>query len=271
MQKILVIITVVLSLAAAGFGYLNRKNLDALRATLATTQNDRDTTKKTLGATADELKKTKEKLTEMTAENEKNISEIADLRGQISKATQDIANDKKQIEEKDATITQGKTDMAAKDARVAELQSKLDALTQPTADPCAQIKTELKEKTLMVADTTQRLKEASDQLAVLKEREAKRKINLMRKGLEGHILAVNPSWNFVVLSLGDRNGVVNNAQMLIKRGAELIGKVRITSVEPSTSIADIVVNSVRPGVSVLPGDTVIYSGPEEEPAPPTTP
>ena len=66
-------------------------------------------------------------------------------------------------------------------------------------------------------------------------------------------------WGF-----GDRNGVVNNAEMLIKRGSQLIGKVRITSVEPSTSIADIVVNSLRSGLSVQPGDTVIYAGPGEE-------
>jgi cell shape-determining protein MreC len=88
----------------------------------------------------------------------------------------------------------------------------------------------------------------------------------MRNGLEGRILAVNPSWNFVILSLGDKNGVVNNAELLINRGGQLIGKVRITSVEPSTSVADIVVNSVRSGLTVQPGDTVIYRGPESSSA-----
>jgi hypothetical protein len=57
--------------------------------------------------------------------------------------------------------------------------------------------------------------------------------------------------------------VVNNAELLISRGGQLIGKVRITSVEPSTSVADIVVNSVRTGLTVQPGDTVIYRGPED--------
>jgi hypothetical protein len=85
----------------------------------------------------------------------------------------------------------------------------------------------------------------------------------MRTGLEGRILAVNQAWNFVVLSLGDRNGVIGNAEMLIKRGSQLIGKVRITSVEPSTSIADIIANSVRSGLTVQPGDTVIYYSPED--------
>ncbi|MEO8206512.1 MAG: hypothetical protein ABI615_10050, partial [Chthoniobacterales bacterium] len=57
---------------------------------------------------------------------------------------------------------------------------------------------------------------------------------------------------------GDRNGVISNTEMLIKRNNQLIGKVRITSVERTTSIADIVSNSVPKGVTVQPGDKVIY-------------
>jgi cell shape-determining protein MreC len=85
----------------------------------------------------------------------------------------------------------------------------------------------------------------------------------MRNGLEGRILAVNPAWNFVVLSLGDKNGVVSNAELLVKRGTQLIGKVRVTSVEPSTSIADIVANSVPEGATISPGDDVIYQAVKE--------
>jgi hypothetical protein len=81
---------------------------------------------------------------------------------------------------------------------------------------------------------------------------------MMQEGLEGRVLAVNPAWNFVVLSIGDRQGVVNNAEMLLKRGGQYLGKVRITSVEPSTSIADIVANTLPSGVAVQPGDSVIF-------------
>ena len=43
------------------------------------------------------------------------------------------------------------------------------------------------------------------------------------------------------------------------RGA-LIGKIRISSVEPTTSIGDIITNSLARGVQVQPGDTVVYAG-----------
>ena len=69
---------------------------------------------------------------------------------------------------------------------------------------------------------------------------------------------VNQSWNFVVLSLGDRQGLVPNAELLIQRGGKYLGKVRVTSVESSTAIADILQRTVPRGLTVMPGDNVIY-------------
>ena len=74
---------------------------------------------------------------------------------------------------------------------------------------------------------------------------------------QGTVLAVNQAWNFVVLNLGSRQGIAKNTEMLVQRGNQLIGKVRVTSIEASTSIADIVVRSIPRGLSVMPGDAVI--------------
>jgi hypothetical protein len=118
----------------------------------------------------------------------------------------------------------------------------------------------VKELEALVASLQDKLKGNESQLATLQEKDKAREQGLMRKGLEGRVLAVNPAWNFVVLSIGDRQGVSNNAELLLKRGGQYLGKVRITSVEPSTSIADIVANSLPSGVAVQPGDSVIYQG-----------
>jgi hypothetical protein len=175
-----------------------------------------------------------------------------------------MADSQKQLADRDAIIAQQKTDMAAKDTHITDLEAKANSTIKPANDPTIELKKQLEEKDILTTSLQAKLKDQENQLATLKERESQRRSKSMRSGLEGRILAVNPSWNFVVLSLGDRNGVVNSAEMLIKRGSQLIGKVRITSVEPSTSIADIVVNSVRAGLSVQPGDTVIYSGPGDD-------
>jgi predicted RNase H-like nuclease (RuvC/YqgF family) len=263
MHRILLIVAVVLSLAAAALGYLNRGKLIAAKAIAETAQSESTALKKSLTASTAENKALKEKQALAGSDAEKNSAEITELRDQVSKATSGMADVQKQLSDKDATIAQQKTDMAAKDARIADLESKANS-SQPTSKPSDDLKKQLEEKDILASSLEAKLKDQESQLSALKEREAQRRSKSMRNGLEGRILAVNPSWNFVVLSLGDRNGVVNNAEMLIKRGSQLIGKVRITSVEPSTSVADIVVNSVRSGLSVQPGDTVIYSGPNEE-------
>ena len=86
------------------------------------------------------------------------------------------------------------------------------------------------------------------------------KSSVLKNGLEGEVLAVNQGWGFVVLSIGDRQGAVANGEMILERGGDQIGKVRITSVEPSTSVADIIPGSLARGVKVQPGDRVIFQG-----------
>ena len=75
--------------------------------------------------------------------------------------------------------------------------------------------------------------------------------------MHGTVLASNQAYNFVVLNMGDRQGVVPTSEMLVMRQGELIGKIRISSVEPATSIGDIITNSLTRGVQVQPGDTAI--------------
>ena len=80
-----------------------------------------------------------------------------------------------------------------------------------------------------------------------------------QSGSRATVMAVNQAYNFVVLNIGERQGVRSNQEMLILRDGSLIGKLRISSVEPATAIGDIVTNSLGRGVQVQPGDTVIYA------------
>ena len=104
------------------------------------------------------------------------------------------------------------------------------------------------------------LKGAQAQVASLQRQVAARASGESMNGLHGQVLAVDHNWNFVVLSLGNNKGVNNNATMLIQRGGSLVGRVKITSVEPEQSVADIIPNSVPAGIEVRPGDTVVYPG-----------
>ena len=92
----------------------------------------------------------------------------------------------------------------------------------------------------------------------------------MIKGTRGQVLAVNAGWGFCVVSLGDKRGAAANKILIVTRGGQAIGKVRIINVEASQSVADIIPSSFARGMYVQPGDEVIYTGDDrvrEEPAP----
>jgi hypothetical protein len=86
----------------------------------------------------------------------------------------------------------------------------------------------------------------------------RRDVTPAKSGLRGKVVAVNQAYNFVVLNVGERQGLHSNHDMLVLRDGVLIGKIRISSVEPATAIGDIVSNSLARGVQVQPGDIVIY-------------
>ncbi|MBI2947667.1 MAG: hypothetical protein HYY23_08465 [Verrucomicrobia bacterium] len=75
-------------------------------------------------------------------------------------------------------------------------------------------------------------------------------------GLKGKILAVDPKYDFVVLDIGGNQGVLENGQMLVNRDGKLVGKVRITKVEPNRSIANILPDWKQGDVQE--GDLVLY-------------
>lgn len=163
---------------------------------------------------------------------------------------------------------------ADKDAQIADLQQKLTAFTNPTsggptaAAPTQQmidnLNQQIQELNASLSSANEKVKTDQDTIANYKKQDEDRRLGLAKQGLEGRVLAVNPAWNFVVLSIGDKQGVTNNSEMLLKRSGQYLGKVRITSVEPSTSIADIVANTLPAGVAVQPGDSVIFQGTQQE-------
>ncbi|RYD64533.1 MAG: hypothetical protein EOP84_32660 [Verrucomicrobiaceae bacterium] len=105
-----------------------------------------------------------------------------------------------------------------------------------------------------------RVQEADERLRTAQSTVERYQKGIASQSLSGRILAVNQGWNFVVLDVGDRQGAAVNAPLLVLRGGQPIARLRITSVEPSTSIADVVPGSTARGVTVQPNDRVVFAG-----------
>lgn len=260
MGKVLLIVTIVLTALAAALGFINKGTLGMVREQLASSEEQVKQKSAALEQTGKELKTTKDNLVTVTAEKDQLSSQADSLKADLEKSKTQVTDLTKQISDKESEISKLTADVQAKDA---EIQTLSAGTTATASGPSAEDQAKMQEQETLIAKLQADLDSSRSQLEVLRKKEADRMALKMRNGLEGRILAVNQAWNFVVMNLGDRNGVVGNAEMLVKRGSQLIGKVRVTSVEPSTSIADIVSNSVPRGVTIQPGDNVIYQATAE--------
>ena len=77
--------------------------------------------------------------------------------------------------------------------------------------------------------------------------------------LKGKVLVADPKWNFVVLNVGEDQGVLERGELLVNRNGRLVAKVVVRSVQKDRCIAN-----VMPGWElgeVMEGDQVIPAHP----------
>jgi len=62
----------------------------------------------------------------------------------------------------------------------------------------------------------------------------------LRADLRGKILVVDPKWDFVVLNIGESQGVIEDGELLVSRDGKLVAKVVVRSVEKNRCIANVI-------------------------------
>jgi hypothetical protein len=189
---------------------------------------------------------TKNKVASSEAELARVQAEKNDLQGKLHANETEIAELRKRIANPETKPAAG----ASPSSSTIDLQTQLE-------DARKQLDAAEREKVLL-SDKMKVTQEKSTQLETEKKHRPAPGAN--NPGIRGTVLAVNQAYNFVVLSLGARQGVEANSEMLVLRGGSFIGKIRISSVEPATAIGDIITSTLARGVQVQPGDTVVYAG-----------
>jgi len=273
--KTVIGLSVVLLMLAAIFGLLNSHKVKTLRTNAANADAARDTaehrgaaqkrtpeTRETTVAGGDakiadaeskaakaeaELKQVQKDKTELQAKLEANQNEIGSLQKRIEEAEKAAKPAASPVAPAASPVAPAASPVAP--ASSPELQAQLD-------DARHQLDSAEKEKAFL----SEKLQTAHERPTQIQEEKKRRETGPRRTGVRGTVLAVNQAYNFVVLNLGARQGLEANSEMLVLREGTLIGKIRISSVEPATAIGDIISSSLARGVQVQPGDTVIYAG-----------
>jgi hypothetical protein len=201
-------------------------------------------TKKDLNKTTAELKQTKATLEATTAAKDKAEADLVAQTKRADKLTDDL---NKTRQERDAA----QADLAAYKVTGVSPQQILAMNKEFNT---------LKDN-LAVADTEnkillQKLKKTETELAVYRDPNF---FVTLPASLKGKVLVADPKWNFVVLSVGEDQGVLERGELLVNRNGKLVAKVVVRSVQKDRSIAN-----VLPGWElgeVMEGDLVIPAHP----------
>jgi hypothetical protein len=259
MARILIGISSLLVALSLILGFLNGGKVKALRDDLASADTARDSavrlrlaSEKKLKASDKVLSAANEKAAaaeEKAKSNEADLSKAQNDKAELEAKLQTSENEISDLQKRVADATAGAGAAGASAGLPNDLKAQLDDMKKQL-DAAEQEKSILGDK----------VRAAQDRVAGLEEEKKRRVSGTSATGVHGKVLAVNQAYNFVVLSIGEHQGVEPNSELLVMRQGALIGKIRISSVEPTTSIGDIMTNSLPRGVEVLPGDVVVYAG-----------
>jgi len=246
---------IVAILAALGAGVVNfvvvKDKIGALTTDRNTQRDDKVTaqtnlasTKKELAKTQGDLKQTQTELADANTARDKAVATAAaqtkradDLSDKLAKATQDRDEAQANLAAYQAT-GQKPEDIAKLVTAVKNAQDALDVANQ--------------EKMVLLRTVTR----LTNELAKYEGEDATIKLPA---DLKGKILVVDPKWDFVVLNIGDNQGVIQDGELLVSRDGKLVAKVIVRTVEKDRSIANIV-----PGWKlgeVIEGDEVVPAHP----------
>jgi septal ring factor EnvC (AmiA/AmiB activator) len=261
---LLPIFTILAAGAVIYFALEADKSVKELQSVLAKTKADLARTKSELADTKDKLAQTEAKLKETETELETTKTTLTQTKAERDDAKRLLTDKETElaaIRDQLKSVETSLTEVLGPDWK-ANVSSLKDTI-QKLADQAKELQTKLdaKEKELAeqktLADTMKVQRDESEKRATsLEEKERKRAAGIMELTREGRVVAVNSGWGFVVLNVGDRQGAITNKRMVVMRGGEAVGRVRISSVEPNQSIADIVPGSTR-SKGIQPGDTVV--------------
>jgi hypothetical protein len=203
-----------------------------------------NTTKRDLAKTTTELNQTKTTLEATTAAKDKAEADLLAQTKRADKLTQDLAKTHQDLDSAQA-------DLAAYKATGHTAQEILGMNQEykKVQDNLAAVETENK-------ILAQKLRKTENDLAIYVTPE---KFVSLPAGLKGKVLVADPKWNFVVLNVGEDQGVLDRGELLVNRDGRLVGKVIVRSVQKDRSIANVV-----PGWElgeIMEGDQVIPAHP----------
>jgi hypothetical protein len=238
----------------AGLGVIGVSQF-MLRPQIVEIQTTRDYNKTEWDKTTANLKRTNTVLKATLEKLAKTETDLGETKTQLAATTAKFENEQKRANGLQENLTKANTDLkAAKDELFA--YESTGVKPEEIKGLIATVKSSqtaiegLKEENRLMANQVRKLTNQIFQLTSIKEIDPP-----LPPEARGKVLVVDPKWDFLVLDVGSKLGLLDRGVLLVSRQGELVAKVRVTSVQDNRSIANIM-----PGwkiKDVMEGDVVV--------------
>lgn len=251
MLRLALILALLASIGGLAVSLLVTKpKVEQLTADLASTQD-------TLSQTEQQLAETQRKEKAATAAAEQAQLQLTETTAALETTTAEATRQKTRADKLDLDLNKAVSERNQAQAELAQWEA---LGVQPAQ--VSQLRADLREVTEerdALEDEKQVFLRSISQLnnRLLKYEAPDQKVKLP-DGLRGNVLAVSPEQDFVLLDIGANQGVLERGELMVRRGDQLVGKVRVVTVEPNRSFANILGDWQPANVNVATGDAVLY-------------
>lgn len=228
-----------------------KKKLDEITSRQAEAKKRVEAKTTQVATLGDDLKKTKDEFAKVTAELDEKTKALAAAQAELDDQSKKLADVQKQVEEA-GDIERLIANVKALDAEKATAESAVATETQA------------------VAAAEERVTSLQKQIETSREAEARAHKGELEPDFNARIAQAFADWGFAVLNKGNSGGVVANADLNVKRGNDIVAKLKVRNVEPSISVVDIVPGSLAAGEALRAGDLVV-AAPVVKKEPPPAP
>jgi cell shape-determining protein MreC len=211
--------------------------------------------------------KVREKITTLISQRDDERGKKVEALSNLSKARTDLTKSQDALKQANQDLADAKSEREKAVATAAAQVKKADELSDKLAKTAqeldaTQTKLAAYEATGIPADQvgklSRSLKEAQETVEIVNEEKLVLQRALtrvqarlakyegpdptirLRADLRGKILVVDPKWDFVVLNIGQDQGVLEDGELLVSREGKLVAKIVVRSVEKNRCIANVV-------------------------------
>ena len=199
----------------------------------------------TLGSTSNKLVKTEKDLAETNTILLATIDALNQTNAILQSTQVQLGESKRETESVKAELATAKTELDTTKTELASSKESLQKINDALKQMGVADVSDIDAMTKKMVSQTEEIKVLGDQLEKMKETnvglEAKIvDLSTTPVNLRGQVVAVRNDWGFAVLNLGKNDRIQTNTQFLVYRDDKFVAKVKVSEVNATTCIADLI-------------------------------